>query len=265
MSSVEKRSVSALLEKTRRINKLFESHAGQPMDYDKVAHLLAEVIQCNVFLLHRGGSLLGYALSGPSACEFVAEAVLVEKRFPEEFNRRLLKTEATKVGMAEPGRCLFDPDHLCSNPDQEIAIVPLCGDGERLGTLVLSRASQTFSDEDLILAESGAAVVSMETLRVRFAMAESDARKKAAVRAAFATLSYSELEAIHHVFSELGETEGMFVASKVADRVGITRSVIVNALRKLESAGVIESRSLGMKGTYIRVINLHLMEELTEL
>ena len=28
-----------------------------------------------------------------------------------------------------------------------------------------------------------------------------------------------------------------------ADRVGITRSVIVNALRKLESAGVIESRS----------------------
>ena len=41
-------------------------------------------------------------------------------------------------------------------------------------------------------------------------------------------------------------------ASKIADRVGITRSVIVNALRKLESAGVIESRSLGMKGTYIK-------------
>ncbi len=40
----------------------------------------------------------------------------------------------------------------------------------------------------------------------------------------------------------------VIVASKVADRVGITRSVIVNALRKLESAGVIESRSLGMKG-----------------
>lgn len=32
-------------------------------------------------------------------------------------------------------------------------------------------------------------------------------------------------------------------ASKVVDRVGITRSVTVNALRKFESAGVIESRS----------------------
>ena len=49
--------------------------------------------------------------------------------------------------------------------------------------------------------------------------------------------------------------EGILVASKIADRVGITRSVIVNALRKFESAGIIESRSSGMKGTYIKVCN----------
>ena len=34
--------------------------------------------------------------------------------------------------------------------------------------------------------------------------------------------------------------------TELADRVGVTRSVIVYALRKLESAGLIESRSLGM-------------------
>ena len=65
-----------------------------------------------------------------------------------------------------------------------------------------------------------------------------------------------------HIFKELDGNEGLLVASKVADRVGITRSVIVNALRKLESAGVIESRSLGMKGTYIKVLNDLLMAEL---
>ena len=43
---------------------------------------------------------------------------------------------------------------------------------------------------------------------------------------------------------------------------GITRSVIVNALRKFESAGVIESRSSGMKGTYIKVVNDFVFEEL---
>ena len=44
--------------------------------------------------------------------------------------------------------------------------------------------------------------------------------------------------------------------------VGVTRSVIVNALRKLESAGLIESRSLGMKGTYIKVLSSLFVEEL---
>ena len=59
--------------------------------------------------------------------------------------------------------------------------------------------------------------------------------------------------------------EGILVASKIADRVGITRSVIVNALRKFESAGVIESRSSGMKGTYIKVLNDVVFDELEEI
>ena len=71
---------------------------------------------------------------------------------------------------------------------------------------------------------------------------------------AISSLSYSELEAIEHIFEELDGNKDLLVASKIADRVGITHSVIVNALRKLESAGVIESRSLGMKGTYIKVL-----------
>ena len=67
-------------------------------------------------------------------------------------------------------------------------------------------------------------------------------------------------EAIEHIFRELDGTEGLLIASKIADRVGITRSVIVNALRKLESAGIIESKSLGMKGTYIKVLKEYFLE-----
>ena len=57
-----------------------------------------------------------------------------------------------------------------------------------------------------------------------------------------------------------------FLTIKIlADRVGITRSVIVNALRKFESAGVIESRSSGMKGTYIKVVNDVVFDEINKL
>ena len=82
---------------------------------------------------------------------------------------------------------------------------------------------------------------------------------------AISTLSFAELEAIIHIVDEVGGTEGILVASKVADRVGITRSVIVNALRKFESAGVIESRSSGMKGTYIKVLNDYVFTELEKI
>ena len=82
------------------------------------------------------------------------------------------------------------------------------------------------------------------------------------MKSAISTLSFSELEAIIHIFDELEGEEGILVASKIADRVGITRSVIVNALRKFESAGVIESRSSGMKGTYIKVLNDAVFDEL---
>ena len=55
------------------------------------------------------------------------------------------------------------------------------------------------------------------------------------------------------------------MASRIADKAGITRSVIVNALRKFESAGIIESKSSGMKGTYIKVLNSQVYDELEKL
>ncbi|NOW25995.1 GTP-sensing transcriptional pleiotropic repressor CodY [Clostridium saccharobutylicum] len=105
----------------------------------------------------------------------------------------------------------------------------------------------------------------MEMLRAMQDEIAEEARKKAVVQLAIGTLSYSELEAVEHIFEELNGNEGLLVASKIADKVGITRSVIVNALRKFESAGVIESRSLGMKGTYIRILNEKLIEELKKI
>ncbi len=45
----------------------------------------------------------------------------------------------------------------------------------------------------------------------------------------------------------------------------ITRSVAVSAMKLLEDAGVLESRSLGMKCTYIKVIDSNAFKEVSEL
>ena len=142
-------------------------------------------------------------------------------------------------------------------------ITPIDIAGERLGTLFIYKKDKVYEIDDIILSEYGTTVVGLEMLRsVNEESAEEDTEKSILSQSAISTLSYSELEAIIHIFDELDGAEGILVASKIADRVGITRSVIVNALRKFESAGVIESRSSGMKGTYIKVINDYVFTEL---
>ena len=115
---------------------------------------------------------------------------------------------------------------------------------------------------DLVLAEYLATVVGLEILHDRTRSIEERGRERLIVQMAMRALSYSVVESVKHIIEDLGGSEGVVVASRVADRVGVTRSVIVNALRKLGSAGIIESRSLGMKGTYIKVLSPLFLEEL---
>ncbi|MFW6007325.1 MAG: GTP-sensing pleiotropic transcriptional regulator CodY [Halanaerobiales bacterium] len=254
--------MSELLEKSRKINRLLQRTGGQRVDFSDMADVLTEAIRCNVYISSRKGKILGYSQLDDFECDLMEEEVIEEGRFPEDYNEGLMNIQETRANITqEEGECVFT-DADCIYSDKLTTIVPVIGGGDRLGTLVLARYDNEFSDQDLVLAEYGASVVGMEILRSRSDKIEKEARKKAAVQIAIDTLSYSELEAIEHIFEELDGEEGLLVASKVADRVGITRSVIVNALRKFESAGVIESRSLGMKGTFIKILNEYLLEEL---
>ena len=195
------------------------------------------------------------------------DKVINQGEFPKHYVNWLLKLDETSSNLrSKTGMCAFsDTDTKCMFNGKNTTIVPIYGVGERIGTLIVAKFDEEFTDDDLLLAEYGATVVGMEMLRDHTQKIEIEARKKATVQIALATLSYSEVEAAINILGELNGTEGLLVASKIADRVGITRSVIVNALRKFESAGVIESKSLGMKGTYIKVLNEHLLEEVQKL
>lgn len=258
--------MGSLLEKSRKINRLLQRTGGNAVDFSDMAYVLKEAVRCNVYVTSKKGKILGYSLLDDFECDIMEEEVIDHGKFPKDYNKGLLRIRETKSNIEQKnGNCVFSEGDQCLFEDKLTTIVPVIGGGDRLGTLVLARYGSAFDDEDLILAEYGASVVGMEILRSRSERIEKEARKKAAVQIAIDTLSYSELEAIEHIFEELDGEEGLLVASKVADRVGITRSVIVNALRKFESAGVIESRSLGMKGTYIKVLNDNLLGELEKL
>lgn len=254
-----------LLDKTRKINSMLQASAGKPVNFKEMSSTLSNVIECNVFIVSRKGKLLGHEINQQIENERMIK-MMEERQFPEEYTRNLFNVNETSSNLdVYSEHTVFPVENRELFKEALTTIVPIIGGGERLGTLILGRFTDEFHDDDLILGEYGATVVGMEILREKSEQIEVQARTKAVVQMAINSLSYSELEAIEHIFEELDGNEGLLVASKIADRVGITRSVIVNALRKLESAGVIESRSLGMKGTYIKVLNDKFLHELAQL
>lgn len=256
-------AMTSLLEKSRRINKILQKTAGQHVDFKEVADVLKNVIHANIYIAERTGKILGFSLVDEFECELMVKEVLRDGAFPEDYNELLLNVDDPRVNLRQKcNDCVFLEETDCLFTNKITTIVPIVGGAKRLGTLLLARFTKEFEPEDLILAEYGATVVGMEILRSKAEKIEEEARNKAIVQLAIGTLSYSEMEAVEHIFEELNGDEGLLVASKIADQLGITRSVIVNALRKFESAGVIESRSLGMKGTYIKVKNIYLLEQL---
>jgi transcriptional pleiotropic repressor len=244
------------------LNRIIQKSATEQVIFTDMCNSLRDVLSCNIYIASRKGKILGYSLISSFECQVLLDKVLADNKFPEDYNNHLLRIMETKSNLTSNGSCVYDESLNCTHENKYTTIVPVIGNRERLGTLLISRYGTEFNDDDLVLAEYSAAIVGMEILRSKQEEIEDEVRKKAVVQLAIGTLSYSELEAVEHIFQELDGSEGLLIASKIADKVGITRSVIVNALRKFESAGVIESRSLGMKGTHIKILNDRLVEEL---
>lgn len=249
-----------LLDKTRKINKLLHNNSSSKVVFNDICGVLKDILVSNILVISRKGKVLGTGV-----CDGVAE---MKELIADEvggfidplLNERLLGILSTKENVNLETLGFTDHVEGCT-----AIITPIDIAGERLGTLFAYRQGKIYDIDDIILSEYGTTVVGLEMMRSVNEESAEETRKVQIVKSAISTLSFSELEAIMHIFEEMDGTEGILVASKIADRVGITRSVIVNALRKCESAGVIESRSSGMKGTYIKVLNDVVFDELDKL
>lgn len=250
-----------LLDKTRKINKLLHNNNSTKVVFNDICQIMVETSLSNVLVISKKGKILGIGVS-PGVKE-IKELIndKVGEYVDPLLNDRFLSVLSTKenVNLATLGFLGEGINHC------QAIISPIDIAGERLGTVFMYRYDSYYDIEDIIVSEYGTTVVGLEMMRSVNEESAEEERKLQIVKSALNTLSFSELEAIAHIFEELDGEEGILVASKIADRVGITRSVIVNALRKFESAGVIESRSSGMKGTYIKVLNDFLFPELEEM
>lgn len=240
-----------LLDKTRKINKLLHNNHSQRVDFNDICDVLSSILESNVLVISQKGKVLGAGCW--NNIERIDELITADVGgfVDKMFNERLLGVLSTKENVN-----LLTLGFTSGNERKYKALIaPVDIAGERLGTLFMYKCINDYDIDDIILCEYGATVVGLEMMSSVCNENAEDERKKKIVKSAISTLSASELQAIKAVFDALEGTEGILVASRIADNTGITRSVIVNALKKFDSAGVISTKSSGMKGTKIKVLN----------
>lgn len=249
--------MEALLECTRRVKQAIRHLSDDEAGYDDLAGALSAILDCDVCIIGSDGAALGSAYGRSTGC--VCHDVPSEQAWiVNNISDTIMSHEYPQL------ECPFDRDKHCSSKStRSFAILPLSAGTHRLGTLIIERKGRAFNHADMAAAEYAASAVSLELLRREAEGIEDQVRQRVSAEMAVRALSYSEAEAVLGIFERLGNTGGNLVAGKVAKELGVTRSVLINALRKLQSAGVIESKSLGMKGTYVKVLNPLLMEKLT--
>lgn len=220
MSSVQ------LLDKTRKIGKLLHNNNSSKVVFNDICKVMRDIVNSNVLVISKKGKVLGVG-----TCEGVEELKeLVEDNvggfIDPMLNERLLGVLSTKenVNLATLGFESTDVRKF------QAIITPIEIAGERLGTLFIYKCNEQYDIDDIFCVNTHYSCRTGDARAVSEENAEEN-RKVAVVKSAISTLSFSEMEAITHIFDELNGTEGILVASKIADRVGITRSVIVNALR----------------------------------
>lgn len=266
--SVQRKAIMLnLLEKTRKITSILQRSVDSlesDLPYNTMAAQLADIIDCNSCIINGGGNILGYALkykTNNDRTEKMFEAQKLSDGYVKAVSR-VYDTEANLPVTSD--LTIFPIESKDEFPDGLTTIAPIYGGGMRLGSLVIWRNDKEFSEDDLVLVEISSTVVGIQLLNLQTENLEETIRQQTAVTMAINTLSYSEMKAVAAILGELNGNEGRLTASVIADRIGITRSVIVNALRKLESAGIIESRSLGMKGTYLKVLNEGIFDKIKD-
>ncbi len=239
-----------LLDKTRKINGLLRDNHASKVAFTDLCQVLGNLVASNVYVISSKGKILGMSLQEESITLSGIPA-LKGKRIDSKLSKRLLEVLSTKENVNL--ELLGIASENCR--ELQALIVPVYIAGERLGTLFLYRRASSYGVEDIILAEYSTTVVGLEMIRSVTEEKDDENRKQQSLDSVLNILSPLERRAVEHVVSRLETEEGMIIASRLAKEVGITRTVIVNALKKMESAGLLETKSCGVKGTYIKILD----------
>lgn len=240
-----------LLEKIRQF---YKSGILGDEDTNKCAEHLGKLFECDVFILNDKGGFWGVYHRKPIACKIIREMLARGVMDVSCMARINALTDGNISSSCFNPYCAFNSKKGCSFQWATSYEIPAIAFDQRIGTVVFAREKKKFTNEEKAVLEMIVMTMAFEGLYWIERRKNIQDEKKIQLMNFNASLSATERQALDAVIQEMnGQTEKRIVASKVAEKSGIARSIIVNALKKMSGAGLAEVISMGAAGTYVKV------------
>ncbi len=261
-----------LLDRTRKIENLLHNNVSTKVAFTDICRVITATLYSDALVISKKGKILGVCEAGN--VKRIEELLKYEvgSFVDEALNERFLSILSTQenagllaLGFSWKTAQGYDR-RMGDRPGGDTAfyramITPIFIGGERLGTLFIYRENDAYDIDDIILSEYAATVVGLEMMRaISEESKESDLMEKT-VNDVISATSRSEMDSVRAILSKLDENgEGVVNLTRLSEESGISRTSLVNAVKKMAGAGVFETRSRGVLGTEIKVINTLIYE-----
>jgi|LSQX01.1.fsa_nt_gb transcriptional pleiotropic repressor len=254
--------MDGIVEKIRSLNMVFGKSATTVIPLDALCQKLCKILGCNIYLFDNAGHIFACAVAPAFLCPYI-ECSLLEKELPGYYMERFNSQDQSIVGLYEENpKCTYGDVGRCTFQNRYYSIYPIFSMFKKTAGILFIRYEDQFSEADKVLCEYTCAIVSIEMLRQEQERAAALSSQAAKAKVTVESLSFSEKKASRAIMREIDWKCGEVFLNAIASQTYTAPSTVSGALKKLELATLIHTRSRGVKGMYVEVRNPNLRTEL---
>lgn len=251
-----------ILNKIHELNNVFKQSVTSLIPIKKLCKQLCNITNSNIYLFFPNGKIFSYSIAQAFYCEYNEDA-LKSPQLPQHYLDMFHKSNNTRFNIFEDCPiCTCEGVRTCIFKNRYYSMIPVFYNFTKIAGILLIRYGAPFAKDEEILCEYTAVIISLEIMRREQERIKQESFERARSQLAVNSLTFSELKASAAVVDMLPDKEGVVFLKEISKETYVTHSTVSSALKKLESAGVIRTKSQGVKGKYVHITSHYLEQEI---
>lgn len=253
-----------IISKIQRLNTVFSKSATTFTSIDALCDELCGIIGCNIYLFSTNGNISTYSIADKFLCTYTKCSLEIQE-LPQYYMDLFNKNNKSITDIYEEHPlCTYPGVKKCLFGHRYYSMHPIFSAFKKVAGILFIKYEEPFSDSDNVLCEYTCAIISVEMLRQEQERMHQHSIEVAKAKLTVNSLTFSEKKAASAILEEIKGDTGEVFLNSIASKTYTTPSTVSSVLKKLELASMIITKSRGVKGKCIKILNQNIRYELDE-